>query len=214
MVFRDRIDAGRRLGEALQGYAGKDVVVLALPRGGVPVAAEVARALNAPLDLLLVRKIGVPRQPEIAMGAIVDGDPPIVVRNEEVIAAANIPPGDFERVRRHESEELERRRRRYVAGRERISPGGRIAIVVDDGIATGSTMKAAVRGLKQQKPAEIVIAVPVAAPEAVADLRREADAVVSLEMPRNFRAIGAYFEDFGQLEDDEVARLLERGERL
>ena len=208
MVFRDREDAGARLSEALAGYEGKDVVVLALPRGGVPVAAAVARRLSAPLDLLLVRKIGVPWQPELAMGAIVDGDPPIIVRNEGVISAGHIPEDDFTRLAEQEKTELERRRQRYLAGRTLADVAGKTVIVVDDGVATGSTMKAAVRGLRDREPAEIVVAVPVAPPETVAALEVEVDAVVCLEVPRDFIAIGQFYDDFRQLSDDEVTRLM------
>ncbi|MGZ3328784.1 MAG: phosphoribosyltransferase, partial [Xanthobacteraceae bacterium] len=162
MSFKDRSDAGRRLAAAVMGYKDQQPVVLALPRGGVPVAAEVAAALNAPLDLILVRKIGVPFQPELAMGAVVDGGAPLVVRNEDVISLAGIEEADFNAVRDRELAEIERRRERYLGGRERVEVAGRTAIVVDDGIATGATTRAALRATRLRNPKKLVLAVPVA----------------------------------------------------
>jgi putative phosphoribosyl transferase len=162
MSFRDRGQAGQELAAALAGYKNQRVVVLALPRGGVPVAAEIAAALCAPLDLVLVRKVGLPQQPELAMGAVVDGAKPLVVRNEDVIAAAGIGQEEFDSVCAEELAEIERRRRRYLGGRARIDVTGRIAIVVDDGIATGATTRAALRATRRRQPSKLVLAIPVA----------------------------------------------------
>ena len=179
MSFKDRSDAGRRLAAAVMGYKDQQPVVLALPRGGVPVAAEVAAALNAPLDLILVRKIGVPFQPELAMGAVVDGGDPLVVRNEDVISLAGIEEADFNAVRDRELAEIERRRERYLGGRERVEVAGRTAIVVDDGIATGATTRAALRATRLRNPKKLVLAVPVAPTDSLAVMRQEADDVVA-----------------------------------
>ena len=165
MPFRDRSDAGRQLAMALAKYKAQKPVVLALPRGGVPVAEEVALALDAPLDLILVRKIGVPFQPELAMGAIVDGEAPIAVRNEDVIREAGISDAQFEAVRDAEFAEIERRRERYLAGRQRAVISGHTAIVIDDGIATGATTRAALRATRMREPKRLVLAVPVAPTE-------------------------------------------------
>ena len=208
MSFVDRTEAGRRLADALGGYDGKETVVLALPRGGVPVAAEVAARIGAPLDLLIVRKIGVPYQPELAMGAVVDGASPVVVRNEDVIRGADITQAEFDRVRDRELAEIERRRELYLAGRKPVEVAGRTVIVVDDGIATGATVRAAIRGLRRRKPAEIVLAVPVAPPDTVAMLENEADRVVCLEQPSFFQAIGLHYRDFRQVSDEEVIATL------
>lgn len=208
MSFVNRSDAGKKLALALEKYREDDVVVLALPRGGVEVAAEVARYLGAPLDLLLVRKIGVPTQPELAMGAVVDGSQPIVVRNEEVMRLARVSPAEFDAVRQREMAEIERRRSRYLGGRLSIDVSGHVAIIVDDGIATGATMLAAIQGLKRRKPMKIVVAVPVAPAEELVGLKLEADDVVCLEAPRSLGAIGLYYKDFTQLTDADVVRLI------
>ena len=208
MLFSDRIQAGRQLARALDRYRGKDVVVLALPRGGVPVAREVALHLKAPIDLLLVRKIGVPMQPELAMGAVIDGDDPVVVRNAHVIRLAWISADEFEQACQKELAEIERRRARYVGQRATIEVAGRVAIIIDDGVATGATVRAAIGGLRRRKPSKIVVAVPVAPPETVVALQQEADEVVCLEQPRFFEAIGFYYADFRQVSDDEVIRIL------
>jgi predicted phosphoribosyltransferase len=210
MPFANRTEAGRQLAQALARYKSKDVVVLALPRGGVPVAAEVAAALNAPLDLILVRKIGVPSQPELAMGAVVDGDEPLIVRNKDVVALAGIDEAEFEAVCRSEMAEIERRRKRYLGGRARADVAGKVAIVVDDGIATGATTRAALRATRSRKPSELVLAVPVAPTESLAAMREEADAVVCLEDHEWFGAIGYYYSDFRQTSDQEVKDTLAR----
>ncbi len=210
MPFADRIDAGRRLAQALAGYQGQDAVVLALPRGGVPVAAQVAAALKAPLDLILVRKIGVPMQPELAMGAVVDGVPPLVVRNEAIIDIAGVDEVEFKRVCDDELAEIERRRRRYLGGRERIDVAGRTAIVIDDGVATGATTRAALRAIRARKPKTLVLAVPVAPTQTLALLKAEADDVICLEDHESFGAIGCYYADFRQTSDREVVDALAR----
>ncbi|MEK1891284.1 MAG: phosphoribosyltransferase [Phyllobacterium sp.] len=209
MPFADRSEAGRQLAKALDGYQGKDAVVLALPRGGVPVAAEVAAHLEIPLDLLLVRKIGVPAQPELAMGAVIDGASPIVVRNEGIIRRAWVSADEFERASRVELAEIERRRLRYLGDRRSVDIEGRIAIVVDDGIATGATMRAAIQGLRRRHPSKIILAVPVAPPETVGVLRKYADHVICLEEPDFFQAIGFYYRDFRQLSDQDVIACLD-----
>ncbi|MBV8429361.1 MAG: phosphoribosyltransferase [Hyphomicrobiales bacterium] len=210
MPFANRIEAGRRLAQALIRYARDRVVVLALPRGGVPVAAEVASALQAPLDLVLVRKIGYPRQPELAMGAVVDGADPIIVRNEDVIRITGVSEAEFDEVCKQELAEIERRRSRYLGSRAPIELLGRTAIVIDDGLATGATMRAALRALRKRSPAKIVLAVPVAPSETIDAMRGEADEIVCLEAFDFFGAIGAYYSDFRQVSDDELIDALAR----
>jgi predicted phosphoribosyltransferase len=208
--FKDRLDAGRKLAVALVKYKDQQPVVLALPRGGVPVAAEVASALNAPLDLVLVRKIGVPDEPELAMGAVVDGGTPIVVRNEDIIRLAGIDEADFKAVCDRELAEIERRRQRYLGGRARAEVAGRTAIVVDDGIATGATTRAALRASRMRAPKSLVLAIPVAPSESLVAMRNEADDVVCLEDHELFGAIGFYYSDFRQISDQEVTEILTR----
>lgn len=210
MPFKDRTDAGCRLAKALAGYKNEQPVVLALPRGGVTVGAEVAVALNAPLDLILVRKIGVPFQPELAMGAVVDGGAPIVVRNEDVIELAGIDESTFKSVCESELAEIERRRKRYLGNRERAEISGHTAIVIDDGIATGATMHAALRAARMRQPKKLVLAVPVAPTSAITKLHSEADDVVCLEHHEKFGAIGIYYADFRQVSDETVIDLLKR----
>ncbi|MBA5779419.1 phosphoribosyltransferase [Stappia sp. F7233] len=214
MPFLDRAEAGRRLGQALQEYAREDVVVLALPRGGVPVAAEVARKLKARLDLLIVRKIGVPWQPELAMGAIVDAEEPIVVRNDDILRHEFIREEQFAATCKSELAEIARRRQAYCGDRPPVPVRGRVAILVDDGIATGATVKAAIRGLRLRQPQRIVLAVPVAPMEAIEDLRSEVDEIVCLETPAAFEAISRSYRDFPQLADVEVTDILARFNRL
>lgn len=210
MPFRNRVEAGQKLAAALAAYRRQDPVVLALPRGGVPVAAQVAATLDAPLDLILVRKVGVPFQPELAMGAIVDGGSPIVVRNEDVIRYAGIAEADFRAVADAEFSEIERRRKRYLGNRAPAEVAGRTAIVVDDGIATGATTRAALRATRLRNPKRLVLAVPVAPTESLAELRGEADDVVCLEDYEAFGAIGFYYSDFHQVSDEEVITILAR----
>ena len=210
MPFSNRSDAGRKLASALVKYRDQDPVVLALPRGGVPVAAEVAAVLSAPLDLMIVRKIGVPSQPELAMGAVVDGETPIVVRNEEVIRLSGIAEMEFKFVCDAEMAEIERRRRRYLGHRDRAIVTGRTAIVVDDGIATGATTRAALQAVRRRKPRQLVLAVPVAPSDTLAELRDEVDDLICLEEYAFFGAIGNYYDDFRQISDEEVITLLNR----
>jgi predicted phosphoribosyltransferase len=210
MLFKNRTDAGCRLAEALLKYKDRYPVVLALPRGGVPVAAEVAQTLDAPLDLLLVRKIGVPIQPELAMGAIADGEPPSIIRNSDVIEVCGISPEEFEAVCNEERAEIERRRKRYLGNRARAEITGRVAILIDDGIATGATTLAAIRAVRMREPKEIVLAVPVAQLETVKRLHSEVDAIVCLDAPEELGAIGFFYHDFHQVSDDEVIATLKR----
>jgi len=210
MPFRNRTEAGRRLAAALADYREAEPVVLALPRGGVPVAAEVASALDAPLDLILVRKIGVPFEPELAMGAVVNGDSAIVVRNEDVIRGAGISEVDFNAVCAAETAEIERRRKLYLGTRARVDIAGHTAIVIDDGIATGATTRAALRATRMRNPKRLVLAVPVAPSESLAELQAEADDVVCLESHEMFGAIGFYYRDFRQIADEEVIEILGR----
>jgi putative phosphoribosyl transferase len=208
MPFRDRTEAGRRLAQALLLHQSEEPVVLALPRGGVPVAAEVARALKAPLDLILVRKVGVPQHPELAMGAIVDGADPLAVRNEDIIAASQVSDGVFNAACKQELAEIKRRRARYVGSRAHPKLSGRTVIVVDDGIATGATTRAALRSVRKQKPRRLILAVPVAPTSSLEDLRDEADEIVCLEDYESFGAVGFYYSDFRQVSDEEVRSLL------
>jgi len=213
MSFKNRSDAGRKLAARLASYKDQKPVILALPRGGVPVGAEIAEALDAPLDLVLVRKIGVPLQPELAMGAIVDGDAPLVVRNEDVIRLAGVDDIEFDAVRDKERAEIERRRSRYLGDRERVEIKGRVAIVVDDGVATGATTRAALRAARSRGPAKLVLATPVGPTDAIEAMWEEADDVVCLEERDIFGAIGYFYDDFRQVADQEVIDLLARAAR-
>ncbi len=210
MPFSDRIEAGRKLAQALAKYKGQPVCVYALPRGGVQVAAEIASALGAPLDLLLVRKIGAPVQPELAIGAVVDGGAPIVVRNEETIRLTRTSDSEFNQVCKRELAEIERRRKCYLQDRARLNPEGKIAIVVDDGIATGATMRAALQSIRTRHPKKLVLAVPVAAADSIESLRGDVDEIVCLEVPEEFGALGYFYVDFHQLSDEDVIEALNR----
>ncbi|MGD9657279.1 MAG: phosphoribosyltransferase [Methylocystis sp.] len=210
MSFYDRTDAGRRLAGELQKFKGEDVVVFALPRGGAPVAEPIAASLNAPLDLVLVRKIGVPFQPELAMGAVADGGNPVVVRNDDVIAMADVSDNEFQQACARELEEIERRRQLYLGRRERPEAKGHVAIVVDDGVATGATTRAALRAVRARGPKKLVLAVPVAPPDTLESLAPEVDEIICLETHRAFGAIGFFYRDFRQIGDDEVIGILDR----
>jgi putative phosphoribosyl transferase len=210
MNFKNRSDAGRKLAARLAQYKDQQVVLLALPRGGVPVAAEVAAVLGAPIDLVLVRKIGVPSQPELAMGAIVDGDSPITVRNEDVIRLAGVDERTFRAVRDREFAELGRRRRLYLGGRNRIGVKDRIVIVIDDGVATGATTRAALRAIRMRQPNKLILAVPVGPTDTIEAMREEADEVLCLEIYEEFNAIGTFYGDFRQITDQEVIDILTR----
>lgn len=208
-LFADRADAGRRLADALAEYADNpDVVVLALPRGGVPVGYEVARRLHAPLDLYLVRKLGVPGHEELAMGAVASDGTCVV--DEDLIGSLHIDEASLDDVIRRETAELRRRETAYRESRPKLDLAGKIAIVVDDGLATGATMRAAAMALRAQAPAAIVTAVPVAALRTCASLQRVVDRVVCLHTPEPFHAVGLYYQNFDQTGDDEVRRLLSR----
>ncbi len=206
MPFRDRREAGRRLAERLGHLRGAQVVVLGLPRGGVPVAAEVAVALRAPLDVIMVRKLGVPVQPELAMGAIGEGG--VRVLNTDVLTAARITDAEIAGVEARERAELQRRARRFRGARERTTVRGRTAVIVDDGIATGSTARAACQVARAQGAAKVVLAVPVAPAQALGPVGEDADEIICLETPEHFLAIGEWYEDFGQTSDEEVVELL------
>jgi predicted phosphoribosyltransferase len=209
MLFRDRAEAGQILAAKLASYADRpDVLVLALPRGGVPVAYEVAQALHAPLDVFLVRKLGLPGQVELAMGAIASGGTRVI--NEEVVSKLNVPDEVIDAVAVEEQRELSRREADYRDGRPPPDVRGRTIILVDDGLATGSSMRAAVAALRRQGPASIIVAVPVGARETCAELRHEADDAVCAQTPEPFYAVGAWYEDFSQTSDEEVRDLLAR----
>ncbi|MFO7899172.1 MAG: phosphoribosyltransferase [Planctomycetota bacterium] len=204
--FRDRREAGRKLADALAGYAGEDVVTLALPRGGVPVGYEVARALGAPLDVFVVRKLGVPGHEELAMGAIASGGARVM--NDDVLASVRITEEGIERIVERERAELERREQAYRGDRGPANVSGRTAILVDDGLATGASMRAAVQAVRTRDPAKIVVAVPTAPARTVDAFRREVDDVVCLVTPRPFFAVGGSYMDFAQTTDAEVRQLL------
>jgi putative phosphoribosyl transferase len=207
--FRDRAEAGRFLAERLQGYAGRDdLIVLALPRGGVPVGYEVARALGAPLDVLSVRKVGVPGHEELAMGAVATGGE--LVLDEGLVTRLGVPLSELRRRIEEEIRELERREAAYREGRPPLSLQGKTVVLVDDGLATGSTMRAAVLAARRQRPAQVVVAVPVATPEACDDLRDAADEIVCGITPQFLQAVGLWYEDFSQTSDAEVRELLAR----
>ena len=206
-MFRDRAEAGRALATKLMGFAGRgDVVVLALPRGGAVVGYEVAQALNAPLDVFMVRKLGTPGQPELAMGAIASGG--VIVLNPDVVHALNIRDGVIREVAAREEQEIERREREYRGDRLPLPLRRQTAILVDDGLATGATMRAAVAALRQQHPARIVVAVPTASPDTCEALKAEADDVICAMTPEPFFAVGYWYEDFTQTTADEVRDLL------
>lgn len=208
MPFIDRSDAGRQLAKALAGYKNQKPVILALPRGGVPVAAEIATALNAPLDLMLIRKIGVPWEPELAMGAVADGKTPIVIRNEQVIRYAGVEQADFDAVCARELAEIERRKQVYLGNRKTVDLKDRVAILVDDGIATGATVRAALGAIRSRQAKAIILAVPVAPADTLRRIGDEVDEVVCLEQYENFGAIGLYYSDFAQLKDQQVIDIL------
>jgi len=210
MVFADRAEAGQLLADAIERRHFSNPVVLALPRGGVPVAVEVARRLHAPLDLVLVRKIGCPFQPELAVGAIVDGSSPEIVTNDAILRETGTSSDYVCEEAQRQLEVIEARRKMWLAGRERVPIQGTTAIVVDDGIATGATMQAALRALRRQGPSRLVVAAPVAPPGIAGSLGGVADEVICLETPEPFFAIGFFYRDFSQVGDDQVTEILER----
>ena len=212
MVFADRAEAGRMLAERLKAYADrKDVTVLGIPRGGVPVAFEIAEALGAHLDVFVARKLGVPGQEELAFGAIASGG--VRVLDPEIVGALGISNFDIEEVTARERKELERRERLYRGARAPLDLGGRTAILVDDGIATGSSIRAAISALRHLHPARLVVAAPVAPLSTCARLQQEVDDLVCVDTPKSFRAIGEFYEDFSQVTDEEVTDLLRRSGR-
>jgi putative phosphoribosyl transferase len=213
LSFCDRAEAGRQLAQRLMTYAAQNPVVLALPRGGVPVAFEVAKVLRAPLDLVFVRKIGAPGHAEFGLGAVVDGAHPQVVLNEEALGHVAVPPGYIEEETERQLKEIERRREHYLAGRRTVDVAGRVAIVIDDGIATGSIVRAALKGLSRVWPARLILAVPVAPADTIERLSTEADEVVCLMTPEPFYAVGEHYDDFRQTSDREVTRLLDEAQR-
>ncbi|MGD0273374.1 MAG: phosphoribosyltransferase [Gaiellaceae bacterium] len=211
--FRDRAHAGRCLGSLLSGYAGRDeVVVLALPRGGVPVGLEIARTLGAPLEVFVVRKLGVPGHEELAFGALASGG--VRVLNEDVVRRLGLTPNLIDAISERERGELERRERLYRGERPPIALSGKSVIIVDDGLATGASMRAAIAGVRAQAPARIVVAVPTAAGETCSLLRAEVDELVSPLTPENFQAVSLWYDYFEQLTDAEVRELLERAEEI
>ena len=212
MIFKNRREAGRLLGGRLQAdkYAGENTVVIGLLRGGVPVAYEISKALNAPLDVALVRKIGAPNQEELAIGAIVDGKNPKVYLNESLISRIGIPEGYIDRIKEIKLEEIRKREKIYRRGEEKIDVHGKIAIVVDDGIATGASIRVVVEALKEEKPEEIIIAVPVIAADTLKGLKKMVNHVITLSAPEEFYAVGEFYEDFSQTEDEEVIELLKK----
>lgn len=206
--FQTREEAGRELGKRLAAMNIANPVVLALPRGGVPVATEIARALKAPLDLLLVRKIGVPSQPELAAAAVVDGDHPDLVLNDAVMRMAGLHRDEIEGLMKVQLVEIERRRRLYLGDRPPVDVSGRSVIVVDDGIATGTTVRAALTALRRRHPMRLILAVPVAPEGSLAEIEGQVDDLICLRQPRPFHAIGQFYADFHQVEDDEVIALM------
>jgi len=206
--FSTREEAGHQLADKLVAMKIDNPLVLALPRGGVPIAAEVAKALKAPLDLVLVRKIGVPWQPELAAAAVVDGDQPDLVLNDRVMSMVGLHRADIEKQMKQQLAEIDRRRTLYMGKAEPRSVEGRTAIVVDDGIATGTTVRAALTALRRRKPKRLILAVPVAPPDTVAELAPEVDDLICLQQPEPFYAIGQFYADFHQIADDEVIDLM------
>jgi len=209
IVFADRVEAGRKLAARLLKYKDQQPVVLGVPRGGVPVAFEVARALNAPLDVIIVRKLGAPGEPELGVGAVVDGDHPETILNQELVSVLRVSHAYLEREISNQLKEIHRRNLLYRAGGVRVELKDRTVIVVDDGIATGGSIRAALRGIRRQMPKKVVLAVPVAPADTLAALRDEVDEVVCLSTPSMFFGIGEFYVDFHQLADSEVIRLLE-----
>lgn len=210
MRFADRQEAGQRLAALLERYRQEAPVVLALPRGGVAIGEKISEALSCPLDIVLVRKIGAPGQPELAVGAVVNGENPQIVVNDDVVAALALPTGYVEQTAQQELKEIARRRKLYLGRHAPIALEDKTAIVVDDGLATGATAKAALRAVRNRHPRRLVLAVPVAPPDTLAALAPECDAIECLQQYGGFGAIGFFYADFHQMSDEEVIALLER----
>lgn len=208
MTFADRTEAGLLLGHRLAGMELADPLVLALPRGGVPVAVQIALRLDAPLDVAFVRKLGAPGDPELAIGAVADGSPPEIVLNAKLVGVLDLSEAFIAAEVARELAAIEQRRRDYQSLRPAVEPANRTVIVVDDGVATGMTMQAALRSIRRRHPARLIAAAPVASRDAAAMLRKEADAVVCLSTPRNFGSVGSFYRTFGQVSDTDVAKLL------
>jgi putative phosphoribosyl transferase len=213
--FQNRFDAGKALAREIAARDYVDPVILALPRGGVPVGIELVRELKAPMDLVMVRKIGVPGQPEVAAAAVVDGEDPQIVVNEGIVEKIGLSDHDIQALAQSRLQEIQRRRQTYLKGRAEIPVAGRTAIVVDDGIATGATMRASLKAVRRRNPAKIVLAVPVAASDTLATLRHEeADDVICLHEPQILYGVGAHYAEFGQTPDSEVISLMDEAARL
>lgn len=210
LPFASRTAAGRLLGQRLLKFKASHPVILALPRGGVPIAHEVADLLDADLDLLIVRKLGAPNHPEFGIGAVVDGANPQIVLDQQIVDRLSLPTRYIQDEAYRQLQEIERRRTQYLSGRTSVSVTGRTVIVVDDGIATGSTVRTALRAIRQKKPHKLILAVPVGAADSVRSLRNECDELICLAMPDPFYAVGAHYQDFSQTSDEEVVRLLNR----
>ena len=209
VIFEDRADAGRRLAARLLKFKDENPAVLAVPRGGVPVAFEVARALNAPLDIIIARKLGAPGQSELGIGALADGDHPEMILNRELLEVLAVPRNYLQREIENQLKEIRRRQQVYRGGRPRVALEDRTVIVVDDGVATGGSIRAALRGVKRENPRRVILAVPVGPADTIRELGEEADEVVCLSTPLTFYGIGEFYRDFHQLDDDEVVRMLE-----
>jgi putative phosphoribosyl transferase len=209
-MFANRTEAGRKLGARLMHLKAQNPCVLALPRGGVPVGVEIATMLAAPLDLIIVRKLGAPWEPELAIGAVVDGEKPQLVLNDDIVAQLGVPPSYIEEEKKRQLAEIQRRQLTYLRGRPRVNVTGRTAIIVDDGIATGATIRAAILAIRALRPKKIILAAPVGPTDTIAALRRDVDEIVCLEIHDAFGAIGIYYRDFRQLHDDEIHELLSR----
>ncbi len=207
-MFKDRTEAGKTLAEALSEYKDKNTIVLAIPRGGVVVAYEVAKALNAPLDLIIPRKIGAPSQPELAIGAVTEDGTTIL--NQDIIQYLRVPDDYIKTEVKRQVEEIKRRIQRYLGDKPRLSIEGKVVILIDDGVATGATTRAAIASIRKRKPASIVLAIPVGPPDTVKELREDADKVICLMTPEPFFAIGQFYENFEQTSDEEVIQILNK----
>ncbi len=216
MIFKNRREAGKLLGEKLSSgkFGGGNTVVIGLLRGGIPVAYEIAAILKAPLDVALVRKIGAPDQEELAIGAIVDGKSPKVYLNEPLISRINIPAGYLERIEQVKLKEIREREKIYRHEGKKIDVSGKTAIIVDDGIATGASVRVVIDAVKEEKPAKIIIAVPVIAADTLRELKKKVDNVIVLSAPEEFYAVGEFYEDFSQTTDDEVIDLLQKSRKI